>query len=202
MFNQCPLENISPEPPDTSMSVPKNPEPGKLFLSILSAKWHLFWPGLLDSLENKFGKSDYLQGPIPFNETSYYDQELDTPISRRILTFKSLVRLDSLAALKIITNDLEQSHLEKDKRLFNLDPGIITLERLVLATGKNFTHRIYLTGGIWADLTLIFSRGDWQALDWTFPDYSSEKIIKHLRIIRTRYHRQLASKDYQLWPEA
>ena len=39
--------------------------------------------------------------------------------------------------------------------------------RLVLATGKNFTHRVYLSRGIWADLTLIFQKGDWLDLPWT-----------------------------------
>lgn len=175
------------------MSVPTDPNPGKLFLSILSSRWESFRPGLLDNLEQDFGRADYLSDLIAFTETSYYDQELDTPISRRILTFKPLVELDALADIKLGTNKLEQRFKIGGKRTFNLDPGIITMERLVLATGKNFTHRIYLSRGIWADLTLIYTKGDWKDLDWTFPDYSSEKIKKHLRIIRSRYHEQLSS---------
>lgn len=175
------------------MSVPAEPKPGKLFLSILSSKWESFRPGLMDNLEQNFGRADYLSDLIAFTETSYYDQELDTPISRRILTFKPLVKLDALAEIKLATNKLEQSFKDNGKRIFNLDPGIITMERLVLATGKNFTHRVYLTRGIWADLTLLYTKGDWKDLDWTFPDYSSEKIKKHLRIIRSRYHEQLSS---------
>ncbi len=160
-------------------------------MSILSSKWKLFRPELLVMLERNFGRADYQAGPFPFTETSYYDRELDTPISRRILTFEPLVALDGLVEAKLATNELEERFKDGDSRIFNLDPGIVTMERLVLATGKNFTHRIYLTKGIWADLTLIFTRGDWKDLDWTFPDYSSEKIKKHLRIIRTRYHEQL-----------
>jgi hypothetical protein len=175
------------------MSIPVIPNPGKLYLSILSSRWRLFWPSLLEILEKEFGPSDYLSDPIPFTETSYYDRELDTPISRRILTFKPLVELDGLVEIKLFTNKLEERFKERDNRIFNLDPGLITMERLVLATGKNFTHRVYLSRGIWADLTLIFTKGDWKDLDWTFPDYSSEKIKKHLRIIRNRYHGQLSS---------
>ena len=176
------------------MSLPKTPVQGKLFLSILSSKWQLFRPGLLDMLEKKFGPTDYLTDPISFTETSYYDRELDTPVSRRILTFEPLVELDALTEIKLFTNNLEERFKDGPNRIFNLDPGIVTLERLVLATGKNFTHRIYLSRGIWADLTLIFTKGDWKDLDWTFPDYSSEKIKKHLRIIRTRYQRQFSSQ--------
>ncbi|MFO7726760.1 MAG: DUF4416 family protein [Desulfonatronovibrio sp.] len=174
------------------MSSPSIPKPGKLFLSILSSRWELFRPDLLDSLEQKFGRADYLTNMIPFTETSYYNRELGTPVSRRLLTFTPLVELDSLANLKLITNSLEESFRKAGNRIFNLDPGLLTLERLVLATGKNFTHRVYLSRGIWADLTLIFQRGDWQNLDWTFPDYSSEKIKTHLRTIRSRYHKQIS----------
>ncbi len=179
------------------MSLPTIPEPGKLFLSILSSRWESFWPGLKADLEQHFGKTDYMSDPISFTETSYYDRELDTPIFRRILTFEPLFKLDSLVSVKLATNTLENRFKRERKRIFNLDPGLITLERLVLATGKNFTHRIYLAQGIWADLTLIFTKGDWKDLEWTFPDYSSEKIKEHLRIIRKRYHRQLSQQTTQ-----
>lgn len=172
------------------MSIPVIPSPGKLYLSILSSRWQLFWPALLDTLENKFGQTDYQTGLIPFTETAYYDQELGTSLFRRILTFKPLVELDTLAGIKLFTNMIEDRYKTGGNRIFNLDPGIMTMERLVLATGKNFTHRIYLSEGIWADLTLIFTKGDWKDLEWTFPDYSSEKIKKHLRIIRNRYYQQ------------
>ncbi|WP_028575447.1 DUF4416 family protein [Desulfonatronovibrio hydrogenovorans] len=174
------------------MSIPTIPKPGKPFLSILSSKWELFWPALQKKLEEHLGPADYLTDPFCFTETSYYDDELGLPISRRILSFDRLCQLDSLVWTKLFTNTLEQEHTLKGKRIFNLDPGILSMERLVLATGKNFTHRIYLGQGIWADLTLIFTKGDWQDLPWTFPDYKSEKIKTHLRTIRNRYHQQLS----------
>ncbi len=174
------------------MSRPRTPKPGKLFLSILSSKWELFGDRLKTRLNLEFGEPDYTSELIPLIETGYYDRELGTPIYRKILTYKPLVGLERLADLKLKTNELEKNELSKDeKRLFNLDPGLLTLERLVLASGKNFTHRVYLNSGIWADLTLIFSRGDWMDLPWTFPDYASEKIKVHLRNIRSIYHRQL-----------
>lgn len=174
------------------MSTPQIPNPGKLILSILSSKWEVFWPGLLQDLEQEFGQADYISEDFLFTQTQYYDQELDTPIFRRILSFTRLIPLDGLADIKLFTNSLEQRFAQNKKRTFNLDPGIITLERLVLATGKNFTHRIYIGKGIWADLTLIFTKKDWKAMEWTFPDYASEDIKQRLRTIRSNYQQQLS----------
>lgn len=173
------------------MSTPKIPLPGKIFLSILSAKWDEFWPELLEILIQKWGKNDYLSEPIAFTQTEYYNAELGTPIFRRILAFKTLVPLDSLAKLKLFTNSLEQKYASQNKRIFNLDPGLITYERLVLATGKNFTHRIYLQEGIFADLTLIYVKGKWQDLPWTFPDYRTTLVKEHLTQIRNIYKEQI-----------
>ena len=70
----------------------------------------------------------------------------------------------------------------------NLDPGLITLERLVLASGKNFTHRVYLGQGIWADLTMIYNKKTgWVVLPWTFPDYATEDMKRRLTELRALY---------------
>ncbi len=66
------------------------------------------------------------------------------------------------------------------KRQVNLDPGILSEERLILATGKNYTHRIYLRNGIYGDLTLIYGKGSYRTLPWTYPDYSDPRLIHFL----------------------
>jgi len=172
------------------MSVPQIPPPGKIFLSILSSKWELFWPNLLSTIEQKWGKADYISKLLDFNYTNYYDNELGVPIKRIVVSFERLVPLDSLPQLKLFTNHLETKYKQSDKRIFNLDPGLITCERLVLATGKNFTHRVYLGQGIFADLTLIYTKEKWQILPWTFPDYASHEMQKHLTNIREIYKKQ------------
>lgn len=173
------------------MSQPEIPRPGKLFLSILSSKWDTFQDEVRLCLSKKFGRVDFESPLIPLTETDYYNRELGTPIYRGILTFEPLVELNSLPEIKLDTNRIESEYSRDGQRLFNLDPGLLTLERLVLGTGKNFTHRIYLDRGIWADLTLVYTRGDWVDLPWTFPDYASEKIKKYLRVIRDNYREQL-----------
>ena len=100
--------------------------------------------------------------------------------------------LDGLAAVKVATNALERDSAGPDgRRLVNLDPGYLTLERLVLASGKNFTHRVYLGRGIWADLTLIYQGGDWVSLPWTFRDYASAPVQAFLTRVRDGYHREI-----------
>lgn len=170
------------------MSSPTPPPPATLILSVLSAKWELFWPALADRLEEIFGPVDYISEPIAFNRTAYYDREFGAPLSRRILGFERQVPQDALADVKLAANALENDLRGEDgRRIVNLDPGLITAERLVLATGKNFTHRIYLGKAVFADLTLIYQKGDWKALPWTFPDYDSPEIRAVLTQLRQRH---------------
>ena len=93
--------------------------------------------------------------------------------------------------IKRTTNKIENGYLQDGKRQVNIDPGYISLERLVLATGKNYTHRIYLSKGIFADLTLIFHKGSFSPLQWTYEDYASPEIIAFFNDVRDRYKGQL-----------
>ena len=86
-----------------------------------------------------------------------------------------------------MTNALETEFSVDQKRRVNIDPGYLVLERFVLATGKNFAHRIYLGRSIYADLTLVYRRGGFQTLPWTYPDYAAETMLKFLDQVRQKY---------------
>ncbi|MBA4357161.1 MAG: DUF4416 domain-containing protein [Desulfovibrio sp.] len=173
------------------MSTPREPQPGKLVLSVLAAAdwWEISWPDYRAELVGRYGPVDYETPPVPFEHTAYYDSELGKPLARRILGFARLAPLDALVAVKLATNADERDHARPDgTRRVNLDPGLITLERLVLASGKNFTHRVYLGRGIWADLTLIYNKKTgWVVLPWTFPDYATEDMKRRLTELRALY---------------
>ena len=174
------------------MSRPAPPVPAKLVLSLLSSDRALLTGELPHILEHSFGPIDLLTEPIAFTETSYYDAELGTPILRRFLSLVQLVEQDRLVEMKLRTNALEQRLARGDgRRRVNIDPGWLTLERFVLATGKNNAHRIYLGRGIWADLTLLYRKSGWQALPWTFFDYAGTEVQSVLTRIRDRYKTQL-----------
>lgn len=92
------------------MSTPVTPDPGLLVISVLCADWEACWPGLLHELEARFGRAEHVSEPFPFDQTDYYDAELGTPISRRLLAFEALRPLDELADIKIFTNSIEAGH--------------------------------------------------------------------------------------------
>jgi hypothetical protein len=68
--------------------------------------------------------------------------------------------------------------------MVNLDPGLLTEENFILATGKNYSHRVYLRDGVFADLTLVYRKGEYLPLPWTYPDYASPAIREFLAQVR------------------
>jgi len=142
---------------------------------------------LAEIFEKKFGPIDLASPWMDFDYTDYYTMEMGSPLFRRMTAFERLVPQDSLPDIKIFTNQVESRFSTNGRRRINIDPGFLSHERFVLATGKNFTHRIYLGKGIYADLTLVFSKGVFQDLEWTYPDYRSEAVKNFLYLVRKKY---------------
>lgn len=172
------------------MSQPQETEKVKLISSLFSNQGALIDAGIKE-MEERFGPVDWASEMMPFDRTRYYEREMGWPLYRRFISFVRLIMPESIADIKLITNELEKAHLDKEKRTINIDPGYVTLERLVLATGKNYTHRLYLTKGIYADLTLIFHDGTFKPLSWTYPDYAEEKVIGLFNKLRSGYLQHL-----------
>lgn len=169
------------------MSTPRPPKPARLVIGVLTADKRLM-PPVAKTLSERFGPVELMSAWMPFEYTEYYTAEMGAPLHRRVFSFKKLIRQADLAAVKVFTNALEREYLADDGgRRVNIDPGYMALERFVLATGKNFTHRIYIGGGIYADLTLIYAKGRFQRLPWTYPDYADRPMITLLEQIRRRY---------------
>ncbi len=183
------------------MSIPKTPDKAQLFVGILysdKSKFH----AAVKSMTEIFGSLDFFTCPRLFNETNYYEKEMGRPIFRVYATFENLVDQDKIVDIKISTNQLEKTLSENGKRTVNIDPGLLSEERLILATGKNYTHRIYLRCGIYADLTLIYYRGQYNPLPWTYPDYKDPKLLHFLGVMRQKLifkrNKKLPSKPYRL----
>jgi hypothetical protein len=168
------------------MSIPREPKPAKLVIGLIMKDRSLF--GRLGvELSNTFGPVDIVSSWLPFDYTSYYEPEMGTPLFRRLLAYKNLINQEELPGIKLATNRLEKSLSENDRRRVNIDPGYLLYERFVLASGKNFSHRIYIADGIYADLTLIYQRGRFEKLPWTYPDYADEPILEFLSRVRKKY---------------
>ena len=146
---------------------------------------------LMDQLEETFAPVADMSRQVRFSWTSYYEKEMGPDLYRRFLAFECLVPQDCLPEMKSNAIALEDRWKIHGKRRVNIDPGILTAERLVLATTKNFTHRIYLSRGIFADLTLVFRKGEFRPLDWTYPDYRESWSISFWGRVRDAYLEQL-----------
>lgn len=91
---------------------------------------------ILEALTEEFGEIDYISTLLDFNFTSYYDKEMGNNIKRFFVSFKTLVKPESLASIKLITNKIEELFLRGDSasspsRQVNLDPGILNSSRFI-----------------------------------------------------------------------
>jgi hypothetical protein len=99
-----------------------------------------------------------------------------------------------LVELKLLCNRIEKELAAEDgSRRINLDPGLLSMENFVLATTKNRGHRIFLRDGIFAEVTLMYVRGKFEPLPWTFPDYRSEELRGVLEGLRDEYVNRIRS---------
>ena len=129
-------------------------------------------------LEEIFGPVVLKSPCIPFKHTEYYNDEMGDNLNRQWVAFNDLILPDTLVELKHKTNETEKKYLNKNGgRMVNIDPGAISLSNLILASTKNYSHRIYLGKGIYAEVTLIYKQEHFMPLDWTYPDYREETAL-------------------------
>jgi hypothetical protein len=184
------------------MSDPKKPSPAKLLIGVFMKEKKVFVE-VLNRLQSLFGDVDIISAWFDFDFTKYYEPEMGSPLFRRIIVFKNLIRQDALSEIKLKTNEIEKEFSfetdqsgQRGKRAINIDPGYMLRERFVLATGKNFAHRIYIGNKIYADLTFIFHKGAFKTLPWTYPDYAADNMIEFLKKVRAKYVRDLTILTY------
>ena len=175
------------------MSEPQTAKPAKLVIGVFASNKKII-NNLALELSSQFGPIDLVSSWMDFDYTSYYEPEMGSPLVRRVSAFKRLIKQGELAAIKIATNQIEQAYSSGGKREANIDPGYMLHERFVLASGKNFSHRIYIGLGIYADLTLIYQKGSFQKLPWTYPDYADHTMLNFLDQVRRKYIFDLKSK--------
>ena len=146
-------------------------------------------------LEEKLGKIDFVSDEIPFDHSKYYEKEMGDGLLRKIITFEKLIRRTNIVEIKAFTNTLEEVFSYGEDRSINIDPGYIAQEHLILATGKEFSHRPYLGNGVYADLTLIYKGNEYRTLEWTYPDYGNTDMRKLFKDLRKQYVRQLEKES-------
>jgi hypothetical protein len=175
---------------------PKDPKPAKLIVGLLAADDRCLKISV-DRLVACFGPVDLASEAWNFDQTSYYQNEIGPTIVRQFVSLENLVNPGELAAIKHTTNSLEQelagSLALAVPRPVNLDPGLIEASKLVLATTKNYSHRIYIGDRMYAEVTLIFDKGRWESMPYTYPDYRLACYHEFFARVRSRLVEQLRS---------
>lgn len=175
------------------MGIIKTPRHAKLFAGVLSSNSSLL-PEIELRLTALLGPIDLRSETFPFDSTGYYDEEMGRPLFRCFFAFAELIPPERIAPIKIQTNQLEvelAAGQSAVKRPVNLDPGYLEESKIVLASTKNFSHRILIADGIYAEVTMQFEGKEWRMLPWTFPDFRTGRYSPFFTALRERYRSQL-----------
>ncbi len=172
------------------MGTPATPVPVKLIAGLLAAD-----DGLLnaaaETLSRHFGPVDARSAAVAWEHSTYYRDEMGDRIRRQFVSFEPLIAPGKLAGLKQLTNQIEDTWRTDNRRRVNIDPGYIAATKLVLASTKDAAHRVYLSGGIYAESTLQFSDGSFRRWPHSYPDYDTTAAIAFFNAVRATYLAQM-----------
>jgi hypothetical protein len=173
------------------------PKPARLIVGLLAADERCLGAAM-EGLASEFGAVDLASDVWPFEQTPYYRDEIGPTILRQFASFDKLVDPGHLAAIKHRTNAMERELAGllalAWPRPVNLDPGLIEASKLVLATTKNYAHRIYIGDRMYAEVTLTFDKGRWEPMPYTYPDYRLARYHEFFSQVRSRLLQQLKGR--------
>jgi hypothetical protein len=178
------------------MAEPKAFSPAKLICGIIAGE-ESFFQIAEARLSRLFGLVDAESLFFPFDVTDYYEKQMGMNLKRKFISFKKLMRPEKLSRIKLVTNRLEddiRDELGTPHRIVNIDPGYVIPSALIMATAKNFAHRIPLQHGIYAHLEFLFGRNEVRPLAWTYPDFMSEGYQNFFLEVRRIYLSQVKKK--------
>lgn len=163
-----------------------------LIIACMYGDFNIYEEALKDIVEN-FNSIKIIGEEYLFSHSIYYKEEMGGNLKKRFLVFENTIERDYIVDVKKITDKIEKKYLDSNgNRKINLDPAILTLENFILTTNKNFTHRIYLKDGVFADLTLIYQKKKgYGELPWTYADYSSVETKTFLNNVRSLFYNEL-----------
>lgn len=166
------------------------PQKVKLITGLIAGDTALFEEAKR-KLEKAFSNTiDFESNIIDFVHTAYYADEMGRVLKRKFLSFKKLVDLRKIYIIKLASNKIERRYSKNGKRSINIDPGYLDMSKLVLFSTKDYTHRIYLDRGIYAEVTLFYKDKTFNPWPWTYPDYKTDTYIGIFNNMRERYREQ------------
>lgn len=178
------------------MGKPRRPDPVTLFAGIL-CKEELI--SKLEEILKPLGEIEEKSDILNFDQFSqYYAEEMGEKLKRLWLTFKGLRSPENIHIMKLITNRIEDAYSVDGKRIINIDPGYISLANVVLYSTKSYFHRIYISDGIFAEVTLYFKKKEgFQPFPWTYPDYKTPEALSFFNNIREKLY--ILMRETEIW---
>jgi len=163
------------------------PPPGKLILSVIYSSMDAL-ADCLKTLERRFGRVEFETAEIPCANGERYREEMGAELYRRFFSFEQPVPRSSLASVKGICHKIEPNFADRVEdfhfRTVNIDPGIMTVSSLVMASHHEYGHSVYLTNGVFGELTLVWSNGRFVRLPWTDPDFYDNEAVDLFERVR------------------
>jgi len=175
--------------------LPEKPKPIKLFCGLIGAASSI--EGARSLLVERFGEIDLESPLLPFTFTQYYREEMGENLARQWVSFLPLKERAYLAAAKHAATKLEADLSQAGRRTVNIDPGYVDDAQVVLSTAKNFSHRIYIGAGYYAEVTLIYIHKAYKPNEWTYPDYKTPEALDFFDRARRAYLAQVRGAK---WP--
>jgi len=155
------------------MAEPQPFSPVKLICGVIANQMDVF-NRAEKLLAERWGPIEERSSLFDFTWTDYYERQMGPGLKRYFLSFEPLILPEAISSIKLTTNQLEErikKEFGSSHRIVNLDPGYVTPAALIMATMKNFAHRIPLVNGVYAHLEILFSRQGIRVLEWTYPDF-------------------------------
>jgi len=173
------------------MGAVRPPAQVKLFCGLLVAP-AISLSEVENVLEQTYGTIVLRTAPLPFTQTTYYEREMGPHLTRLYVAFDPLISIAALATVKHTTNRLEAMwSTAQGQRRVNIDPGYLDLAKVVLASTKDHSHRLYIGDSIFAEVTLRYRQHIFQPWEWTYPDYRVPATLAFFQQLRERYKTQL-----------
>ncbi|MBU1626130.1 DUF4416 family protein [bacterium] len=168
----------------------ESPSRALFFTAVMINDMNLI-PKVEKDLESCFTKIESRSSIYEFSHSNYYNAEMGDTLFKYFISFEGLIEKIELPDIKISIMGIEEKYFYlKDGmkcRKVNLDPGYLTHSKVLLATSKNYSHRVYLGKGVFAELTYIMSKEGWQSLEWTYPDYRDPEVVSFFSELRKKF---------------
>lgn len=147
---------------------------------------------VISILKEEFSEIDKFSDQFEFDFTDYYFIEMGKPLNRKFFSFSRLISPEELPEIKLRTNEIEKEFSISGRRMINLDPGYLSDANVIIATTKNYYQRIPLNNGIYAHMEYVIKGKNLNILEWTYPDFRSEKYMNFFQEILFSYKKKIS----------